>query len=401
MSEDQTPKGKYVFVVCGSSDHIDTLHFSICALRRFSDREIIVLTDSTRNEIPIVHDNIIDVRTPSEYNHHQSSIFLKTGVHKFLPGGHSYCYIDTDVVAISCDADQIFDQKNGIITFASDHCKVREFSPHAVKCSCADINNQERTELNMLLKKYDGQDEITDPVIIKKRDALIRKFKTIKIDRFGYLLISLRFMLTPVTFRLDEDTFYHRWEKYWYDRDGNILLYAKPRAGIHPIEKNTGWRWDRKVNKWYSPSGNNVDEVKCDHLTEYIAEKFDIQILQKDWQHWNGGVFLFDDNSYGFLESWHQKTLAIFQDPKWKTRDQGTLIATAWQFDLQDQQTLPIAFNFLADYHHPTMKYLGDFNFCFDDEEKKITPKFLHIYHEWGNKDWDLWMDVERMMSIN
>jgi hypothetical protein len=48
-----------------------------------------------------------------------------------------------------------------------------------------------------------------------------------------------------------------------------------------------------------------------------------------DWQHWNGGVFLFDDSSVEFLSSWHEKTvMRIFDLPNWKTRDQGTLIAT-------------------------------------------------------------------------
>jgi lipopolysaccharide biosynthesis glycosyltransferase len=51
---------------------------------------------------------------------------------------------------------------------------------------------------------------------------------------------------------------------------------------------------------------------------------------------------------------------------------------------LQDLKTLPIEFNFLADYNHETLDY----------QDKEIKPCFLHIYHHWGNKEWDVWRDV-------
>ena len=86
----------YVFVVCGSKEHIDTLHLSLKALTSFSEKDVLVLTDSTRNEIDVIHDSIIDVQTPIEYNHHQASIYLKTGIHRFLPIGNLYCYLDSN-----------------------------------------------------------------------------------------------------------------------------------------------------------------------------------------------------------------------------------------------------------------------------------------------------------------
>jgi hypothetical protein len=60
----------FVFVVCGSKVHIDTLHFSIKALQKFSPHEAFVITDSHRNEIPIEHPNIIDIKTSTHYTHH-------------------------------------------------------------------------------------------------------------------------------------------------------------------------------------------------------------------------------------------------------------------------------------------------------------------------------------------
>lgn len=395
----QNQSSIFVFVVCGSREHIDTLHFSLKALRKFSGKKIIVITDISRNEVAINHSNIVDIKTPEHFNHHQASIYLKTGLHKFLPKENLYCYLDTDVVAINHGVDKIFEERYGVVNFSTDHCKVPQFSPYAVNCGCIEKNKAERKEIALLLKKYDGQDEITDQHILQKRDALIKKFQTIKTDKLNYLLISSRFLLSPIVFKLDEDTFYHKWKKYWFDKDGQIILYAKPRAGVNPIEKHTSWRWNRQSQHWISPEGNDIEEIKCDHLALYIFEKFKIEVKDKCWQHWNGGVFLFDENSHAFLEAWHQKTLIIFEDAKWQTRDQGTLIATAWEFGMQRQKTIPIHFNFLADYHHPTMKYLHNFTFCFKDTSHKIKPSFLHIYHQWGNSGWDVWKEVESLIT--
>jgi hypothetical protein len=73
----------FVYVVCGDKEHIDTLHYSLLFLKHFSSNKIIVLTDSSRNETPVIHDSIIDIKTPEKYNNHQASIYLKTGVNQF------------------------------------------------------------------------------------------------------------------------------------------------------------------------------------------------------------------------------------------------------------------------------------------------------------------------------
>ena len=99
---------KFIFVVCGAQEHIDTLHYSLEYLKKFSKSEIWVLTDSSRNETSIVHDNIIDIQTPQEFDHHQASIFLKTGIHHYFPKGNRYCYLDTDIIALSGQVDSIF-----------------------------------------------------------------------------------------------------------------------------------------------------------------------------------------------------------------------------------------------------------------------------------------------------
>ena len=89
--------------------------------------------------------------------------------------------------------------------------------------------------------------------------------------------------------------------------------------------------------------------------------------------------------------------MQIFNDSEWKTRDQGTLIATVWEFGLQNQKTLPVEYNFIADYGHPTMIYLGDLTFDINEKKKNIHSFFIHIYHHWGDENWKLWQDIERL----
>lgn len=103
-------KRAFVFVVCGDKEHIETLHFSLKSFRKNTKFPSIVITDSKRNEIPILHEHIIDISTPEHFDHHQASIFLKTSVHKYLPKGGTYVYMDSDILAVGEHCDQIFDE---------------------------------------------------------------------------------------------------------------------------------------------------------------------------------------------------------------------------------------------------------------------------------------------------
>ena len=105
-------------------------------------------------------------------------------------------------------------------------------------------------------------------------------------------------------------------------------------------------------------------------------------------------MFVFDKSSIAFLNTWHDYTMEIFNDPEWKTRDQGTLIATAWKFGLQYHQTLPIGYNFLIS-RNVVRDYCGNFTFKLHSIQSEIRPIGLHIINGVKKSDPTLKSDLE------
>ncbi|MFN8299299.1 MAG: hypothetical protein U0T75_09350 [Chitinophagales bacterium] len=389
---------KFVFVVCGAREHLDTLHYSLRYLKHFSKNDIVVITDSSRNEIAVEHDNVVDVKAPEHFDNHQASIYLKVGIHKFLPKGFNYCYLDTDVVALSTECDDIFKHKHGPITFAHDHCRMPKFSPSAVRCNCLEENKKDIAELEGLMAQYDPGRKAVSPVMEQKKKDLIKKFELMKKNKLQYAWISFRFLTTLNRFKLDDDTYYHRWKKVWHDKEGNVII-TPAESMVKDIEKHSKWRWNYLKRRWYGPDGRDVYDLECHHLPEYINNRFGIKVTDKNFHHWNGGVFLFGDDSHAFLDAWFDKTMKVFTYPEWRTRDQGTLIATVWEFGLQQQQPLSKKFNFIADYNNNRLMMDTEGNFSDDAFRTKTKPALAHIYHNFGLKGWDIWDYVEKIGS--
>lgn len=390
----------FVFVACGGRTHIETLHFSIHALRKFSKNKIWVITDSTRNEISIHHDTIIDAKTPAELNHHQASIYLKTGIHKFLPKGNSYCYLDTDVIALNAGVDEIFKHYKSPITFCTDVTRLNRFSPFAVACNCYENFERDKT----LPAFYDK--EFTETVLpqIKFIDCCIheieRRVTATKKSNWGYNLHKIKYWVGGKFYVLDKDYKLEKDTGLWYTATGRRLKYeAAEKDVVTYIQNKTGFSFNTSSNQWYRTDGSSVSQLYCNHLQEKIQSKFGIAISPDDWQHWNGGVFLFDDNSHDFLNCWHKMTMQIFQDKSWRTRDQGTLAATVWKFGLQNHYTLPLSFNFIADYELPLTHYPGNLKFRTAYSEKILEPKFVHVYKNWGDMNWPVWKDIFNHIS--
>ena len=386
-------KNIYVFVVCGSREHIETLHFSLAYLIAFSNNEIFVLTDSSRNEIKVEHSQVIDIETPKEFNHHQASIYLKTGIHKFLPKGNLYCYLDTDVIAIDSECDKIFNEFTSPINFAPDHCKVQSFSAYAVNCDCLNKCEDDRKKFFKSLKKYDRNNELSDSFAQKQRQKIEDKYNHIQQSFLVKLFYALKYYLSFPKFWLNKNIYFDKKRKLWSTADGKIVKYE---LDVKSIAKEANLKYTMWFNKWKNQKGENIFDTDCNHLTATINETFGIEIKEKNWQHWNGGVFLFDDSSHSFLEAWHSKTLEIFKNKKWKTRDQGTLITTVWEFGLQNHPTLNKEWNFIADFHNNKLAISQKSNKITDDLfQTTYQPKFIHIFHEWGNENWEVWKWVE------
>lgn len=383
----------FVFVVCGAKEHITTLHFSLAYLMKYSNFPIYVVTDEERNEIAIKHNSIINIATPKNYNHHQASIYLKTGLHKFLPKGNNYCYLDTDVVALSNQCDAIFNEFIAPITFAPDHCKIKKFSAYAVHCGCSKDWQMDREIFASAQQKFDKNSLISDVKLVEQSRKLDYIFNELKHSYLKKIKTGIRYFFSYPIFKLNAEFFYNRKTKAWFNQNKDIIKYDFP---IKAIEKETGFKYNWWNHKWFNTRGKSLWEDECEHLIDEIKNTFDINVKNKNWQHWNGGVFLFNDTSTDFMETWHTKTNHIFTLPNWKTRDQGTLIATVWEMDLQNQPVLSKNWNFIADCYNKGLALKATENQISDDGFKNsYSPNFIHVYHNWGNKEWDVWQWIE------
>jgi hypothetical protein len=107
----------------------------------------------------------------------------------------------------------------------------------------------------------------------------------------------------------------------------------------------------------------------CDCLRRAIRQSYGVAIDDGTWRHWNGGMYLFDRSTREFSQSWHDNTLLAFEHPYWYVRDQGTLIATAWQHDLQHHPVLPQTATRIVD------KYFG-----FAEAQRSVlTEERFHV----------------------
>jgi len=216
VKETGVAKGTFVITACGDA-HVRRISLALASYKKFTSNDIVVV--AANHNVKIEHDQVLSCEAPRATDDVRVSRILKTNVHRILgePPG-VFCYVDTDVFAVSPQAANVFAEKKGVVTFAEDSGKtVRKFSRYATRGTTL-------------------------------REAIARRF------------------------------------------------------------------------------GVDVDE---------------------SWPMWNGGVFLFDQQSFEFLDTWHQYTVDVFDDPQWTTRDQGTLAATVWKHGLNDSETLPCEYNWL------------------------------------------------------
>ena len=154
---------------------------------------------------------------------------------------------------------------------------------------------------------------------------------------------------------------------------------------------------------------NDTCNDACDHLREAIAAKFGVDVSVPDWQHWNGGVFVFDAHSIDFLNTWHAFTLDILNDPQWRTRDQGTLAAAAWKCGLENQPLLPARFNYIVDgqrnlpYEQRAdnpLTYTADDSYSLE-AGSPTHPAFLHFIGNTSKPGWRNWDQAEAKLAAS
>ncbi len=388
----------FVFVICGSKEHTDKLNFSLKFLRHFSNADIVVVTDTTRNENKIEHDRIIDIKTPEKFTHHQASIYLKTGLFKFISikPNDTYCYLDSDIIAVSKACDQVFAHHKHPVSFAKDHNVFSSFSPYAMRCKCLSNYKKRKEEFNSAMKTYFDDYEPGTTESMKHLNALNAIFTRYKKHPLRHVLrilnyLVLRYIAPVKAIKLENYTF-NKQNRCWYNEKGNMISfdYKYHRKKLYHQQ---GIFY--KDGNWYNRYSDIItpQTPKCHHLQAYISHKYKVNIPQ-DWQHWNGGVFLFDRHAKSFMEYWHKISIVEFKCEETKTRDQATLAVSVWKFGLQHHITLPEKFNFIAEYANTDIKWCLEKGYTFDDYKSSFSPAFLHIYHHWGDKSWSIWQSV-------
>ncbi len=127
----------FVFAVIGAA-HVEALDLPLRYLRHFSSKQVVVVQG--RSEVRANADFVIEVTPPSRLNDHQASLWLKTGLMThFRENGlanRQFCYLDSDVIALSPGIDEIFSYQNGPVGFCADHVGIDIFSHWAVNCGC-------------------------------------------------------------------------------------------------------------------------------------------------------------------------------------------------------------------------------------------------------------------------
>jgi hypothetical protein len=148
---------------------------------------------------------------------------------------------------------------------------------------------------------------------------------------------------------------------------------------------------------------------RCSHLSAALEEKFGVVVADSDWQHWNGGVFLFDAESTDFLDTWSSFTDKVLGDAHWQRRDQGALIATVWHTKLARHPTLPREANYIVDRFRevpshkrataPPAEWSIDDSYSLRPGQKP-NPFFIHFINGGvGRSGWKNWDDLERFQQ--
>jgi glycosyltransferase involved in cell wall biosynthesis len=150
------PLTRFVLIGCGDR-HVARINLALYYLKKTTRTEIVVLR--ARSGVSVDHDQVIDCLPPSQFTNAESSVALKTNVHRLVGNVPGYsCYLDSDVIPVRPLIDQVFKHHHGEVSFARDHVNIDRLSRYIVPCQC--IKHRCGHLRQEILKTFDV--EVTD-----------------------------------------------------------------------------------------------------------------------------------------------------------------------------------------------------------------------------------------------
>ena len=148
---------------------------------------------------------------------------------------------------------------------------------------------------------------------------------------------------------------------------------------------------------------------RCSHLRQEILRMFDVEVVDGQWVPWNGGVFVFGNESVDFLDTWHRYTINALNSAAWASRDQGTLAAVIWKRNMEKAPRLPRQFNWIVDGYsgvdEDKRQGIASNQLTVDrtyrlSPPSRSGPICLHFINDTaGRKGWKNWDDVEALFT--
>jgi hypothetical protein len=362
MSDDKA----FVYSVVGKGKHSARVDNSVRLLQSMTNKEIYVVAGKDRHNVSS-SGNKIEVALPKDLDDHEASIWLKTSLNKYLPTGKRYAYLDSDVLPVH-NPDAIFEQFKDPIMFARDQATIDRFSPYAVSCGCLKDKIDQQLALQEQIDQFANYSKSILPkdVLFEKQKRLKRLLSDEMI--FQKWLRFIRFNLARKKYHLSGEFYFDKEKSIWYDNDEEIILYHEPNQHI---QQHSPYTHDDQTNRWLNAKHEDIHDVQCSHLRESLLNKFDVAADGKELL-WNGGIFLFDEGSNDFMNTWHQIVCDILSDHRWRTRDQAALYITSRKFNLDPAENhLEKKWNWLITENTELDLLMNE----------KVKPHFVHLMH--------------------
>ena len=354
----------YVYAVVGRGKYSSRVDQSLRRLQSLTAYNIFVVAGKGRHDVTSTSD-IIEVAVPADLNDHQASIWLKTSLHRHLPSGSSYCYLDSDILPIR-KPDAIFESYSSPGMLARDHATIDQFSPYALHCGCLKQKVDQQKHLQTYIDRFANHSHSRLPKdVLEQQQARLHVLLSNQstLQKWKHFLM---FNLANRRYHLNNEFYFDKTEQAWLDGNDEIILYHEPN--LH-IQRHAPFTHDAKTGQWYNPDQEDIHDVQCQHLRERMSDQFGIATDGHE-RLWNGGLILFDDTSADFMHTWHQLAVGMLADPQWQTRDQAALFMAARKCHIDPMvNALPKQWNWLIADERDLQELI----------KSDVVPHFVHM----------------------